>query len=71
MDVPPANDLVLVIESSSFAHGFCYLEDAHAFALPEVVRLVPRLVRAVVEYGCSILECLQSKQVTRGQVNYM
>ena len=67
-DAPAVDDLVLEVESGRLAHGLHNLEDAHALAAPEVVRLVARLGRAVVErlrLGC---ERVEGEQVALGEV---
>lgn len=46
---PSTNDLISIIEASCLAHRFHDLQYAHALALAEVIRLVPRVGRAAVK----------------------
>jgi hypothetical protein len=65
---PPADHLRLVVEAGRLAHRVDDLEHGHAAALAEVVRLVPRLVRAVVERGRVVGERVEREEVALAEV---
>lgn len=68
---PPANDLILVVESSSFPHRIDNLENTHPPTLAEVVSLVASLVGTVVKDLGVWRERIEGKQVPRRQVEHM
>ena len=68
---PSPDNLVLVVKPRRLTHGLHYLQYAHPFPLPKVVRLVPGRVRTVVEYLGIRSERLQREKVAPGEVDYM
>lgn len=68
--LPPSDDLVLEVEARSLPHGLHYLEDADAFALAEIVRLVPCVRRAVEDLALGS-ESFQREQMSCGKVENM
>ena len=68
---PPANDLILVVNSGRFPHRIHDLENTHPPTLAEIVRLVAGFVGAVVK-GCRARrERIKGKQVSRRQIEHV
>lgn len=65
---PAADDDVLVVKAGRLAHGLYNLHHAHALTLTEVVRLVARLCRAVVEHLRLRSEGVEREQVALGEI---
>ena len=70
-DAPAADDLVLEVEPGRLAHRLDDLQHAHALPAPEVVRLVARVRRAVVEDLRLGRERVQREQVALGQIEHV
>jgi len=69
--LPSPNDFTFVIERRRLPHGLNYLQHTHSPPLSEVVRLVSRRVRTVVEYLGIRSEGLQCEKMALGEVHDM